>query len=56
VYNASGGTSADMMSFTRRSYKTSISQVKRRASEAMRTGMCGTSDRSTVWNWLAISR
>ena len=34
----------------------SINQVKRRASEAMRTGMYGTSESSTVWNWVAISR
>lgn len=46
----------DMMSLQRRSYKTSTSQVNRRASDAMRTGMCGTSDNSTVWYWLAISR
>ena len=54
--SASAGTAADSTSLTRRSYNTSTSQVKRRASEAMRTGMCGTLDSSTVWNWLAISR
>ena len=45
-----------MMSLTRRSYNTSTSQVKRRAGDAMLTGIWGTSDNSTVWNWLAISK
>ena len=49
-------TAAEMMSLTRLSYNTSTSQVKRLAGEAMLTGICGTFDSSTVWNWLASSR
>jgi hypothetical protein len=45
-----------MISLTRRSYSTSTSQVKRRASEACRADIRGTSDNSTVWNCAAISR
>ena len=56
VYSPSGGTAADMMSLTRRSYSTSINQVNRRASDAMLTGMCGTLLSSTVWYCVAISR
>ena len=39
VYSCSGGTAADRMSLTRRSYSTSTSQVNRRAGDAMLTGM-----------------
>ena len=45
-----------MMSLTRRSYITSTSQVKRRASDAWRGVICGTPDSSSVWNWVASSR
>jgi hypothetical protein len=44
----SAGTAADSTSFTRRSYSTSTSQVKRRASLAMRSGISGTLLSSTV--------
>src|SRR5205814_2405882 len=56
AYSSSGGTSADMISFTRRSYITSTSQVKRLASDAWRGVICGTLDTSTVWNCVASSR
>ena len=50
------GTAADMTSLTRRSYSTSTSGVKRRATDAMVSGICGTCDTITVWKVVAISR